>query len=365
MMRNNTIFKIWMIIIVIGFISMCKETPVNAGEENRSSYASVTIPEASLKETIPLSTKISSWENSRMGGEYYKIVLPQDGMIVVNTTSFSKYQSLDLINENSETLVYKMKTGNQVSKKILYVSSGTYYLKYYISINPAMYDEGDYTFSVDYQPTNITISQYHGSLRDASYLPALKWNQEITGQFSVDTGCDYFKFQVSNDCKMKVSISSGVSGLWIGLRDENEKTVNGYRDVLIGSQNNCLYYNLGAGTYYFCFYLSQYNRGCGVYHFTLEGDVSTPNDITVKPGKKKMTITAGNNGYYSGYEIQYKQAKGVRWKTVKSSGKKGLKKTINKLKSGKKYKVKVRSYNYFEGKKQYSKWSATKTVKIY
>ena len=86
--------------------------------------------------------------------------------------------------------------------------------------------------------------------------------------------------------------------------------------------------------------------------------------LKVKPAKKKMTISwRKNTKVFAGYQIQYKKA-GAKAKTIKITKATTVKKVIKKLKSKKKYTVKVRGYKKIAGAVRYGKWSASKTVKI-
>ena len=67
----------------------------------------------------------------------------------------------------------------------------------------------------------------------------------------------------------------------------------------------------------------------------------------------------------SGYEVQYaanKNFKGAKTKKVKKNSTTSL--TINKLKGGKQYYVRVRSYKKVSKKQIYSRWSKVKRVKV-
>lgn len=84
----------------------------------------------------------------------------------------------------------------------------------------------------------------------------------------------------------------------------------------------------------------------------------------VKKGKKSFTANWKKVNGVDGYQIQYSTKKSFKKKktvTVKSA--KTVKKRIKKLKSNKKYYVRIRAYKTINGKKQYSKWSAKKAVK--
>ncbi len=87
---------------------------------------------------------------------------------------------------------------------------------------------------------------------------------------------------------------------------------------------------------------------------------------SVKSTKKKQAIikwkkVSGAKGYQIQYSLKksFKKKKAVTIKKVKT-----IKKTIKKLKSGKKYYFRMRAYKTSNGKKVYGKWSNVKKVKV-
>lgn len=102
---------------------------------------------------------------------------------------------------------------------------------------------------------------------------------------------------------------------------------------------------------------------------------TTKNTETVKPkktsikklskGKKKFTVTWSKISGVKGYQIQYSTDKKFKKnnKSVTITKQKTTKATIKKLKSKKKYYVRVRTYKTVNGKKVYSSWSKVKSVK--
>lgn len=102
---------------------------------------------------------------------------------------------------------------------------------------------------------------------------------------------------------------------------------------------------------------------------------TTKNTKTVKPkktsikklskGKKKFTVTWAKVSGVKGYQIQYSSDKKFKKnnKSVTVTKQKSTKATVKKLKSKKKYYVRVRTYKTVNGKKIYSSWSKAKSVK--
>ena len=87
---------------------------------------------------------------------------------------------------------------------------------------------------------------------------------------------------------------------------------------------------------------------------------------SAKAGKKSIKVTWKKVKGIKGYQIQYstnkKFKKGNKTITVKST--KSTSATIKKLKSKKKYYVRMRTYKIVNGKKVYSAWSKAKSVKV-
>lgn len=102
---------------------------------------------------------------------------------------------------------------------------------------------------------------------------------------------------------------------------------------------------------------------------------TTKNTETVNPkktsikklskGKKKFTVTWAKVSGIKGYQIQYSSDKKFKKnnKSVTVTKQKTTKATVKKLKSKKKYYVRVRTYKTVNGKKIYSSWSKVKSVK--
>ena len=87
----------------------------------------------------------------------------------------------------------------------------------------------------------------------------------------------------------------------------------------------------------------------------------------ISAGTKKLTVSYKKaSESVTGYEIEVSTSKNFTNKTTKTitvKGQKNTSKTVKKLKSGKKYYVRVRTYKTTNGTTTYSAWSAVKTAK--
>lgn len=130
---------------------------------------------------------------------------------------------------------------------------------------------------------------------------------------------------------------------------------NHYFDVVTTSPTYFL-----AGYHTYTCYL------CG-YSYKTKGDkkkiLKAPKIYSLKAGKKKITVNNSDNKAASGYQIKLSTSKKFTKKTTKTVKVKSSKSTVKKLKSKKKYYVKVRAYKTKNGKTVYSAWSKIKTVK--
>lgn len=102
-----------------------------------------------------------------------------------------------------------------------------------------------------------------------------------------------------------------------------------------------------------------------VKKITVYGVPKKPESKKLTAGKKKFTVQWKKDKKADGYQVQYSTDKKFK-KNVTSVNvsKKTTKATVKKLKKGKTYRVRIRSYKKIDGKKRYSGWSKVKTVKV-
>lgn len=102
-----------------------------------------------------------------------------------------------------------------------------------------------------------------------------------------------------------------------------------------------------------------------VKKITVYGVPKKPEMKKLTAGKKKFTVQWKKDKKADGYQVQYSTDKKFK-KNVKSVNvsKKTTKATVKKLKKGKTYRVRIRSYKKINGKKYCSGWGKVKSVKV-
>ena len=83
--------------------------------------------------------------------------------------------------------------------------------------------------------------------------------------------------------------------------------------------------------------------------------------LKIKSSKRRFKISWKKTRGAGGYQVQYKLKKAKKFKTLKNLTKTKMK--SKKLKKGKKYSFRVRTYTKVAGKKVYGKWTKVKSVK--
>lgn len=110
------------------------------------------------------------------------------------------------------------------------------------------------------------------------------------------------------------------------------------------------------------------SRGTATARVTVKAELAKPSVKTVSsPSVGKIKITWKKPSVASGVEIQYSTDKKFtksKRVTYEIKGTKTTSKTFAKLKKGKKYYVRLRTYKTVSGERIYSKYSAIKSVKV-
>ena len=105
------------------------------------------------------------------------------------------------------------------------------------------------------------------------------------------------------------------------------------------------------------------DNGGGRYSFEVNVIPEKPGKgkiTSLRAGRKRLTVKYKKTNRTNRYQIAVRK-KGGKWKYYRATS---LKKTIKKLKSKKRYYVKVRGIFVYQGKQYKGKWSSVKSVRV-
>ena len=223
---------------------------------------------------------------------------------------------------------------------------------------------------------------FSASAEEIQVPPEISLNKTYTEGFSKDDSFesnyywDHFVFSVPENGKFTLSVSAKDSAYYVSPKAMVVIT------SLENSDNMWMYDKNGTipkkasdsiekGDYLLTFAYSDTSlKGDFTFKIEFAPNVKKTSLTKLIKGKKSFVAKWKKASGVTGYEIQYstdkKFKKNVKVKTVKKA--KTTKLSVKKLKSGKKYYVRIRSYKTIKisgkNKKYYSKWSAAKTVKV-
>ena len=301
----------------------------------------------------------------------------------------TQVQTFNISVLNEDLKIYARKKVNSNSASFITVGSKGSYIfgivnKFYNNEEPSnqIYSEGvasDFTFSSN-NPNVIKINS------DGTFNAVAKGTATVTIALKNNPSVKYFEnitvklepekitgFKAQNQKKNTLEITWDVQ--YIGDKYEvymyNSKKKK-YKKLGTIPSNVGKVYNIESGTTYkFKVRALRYVNGkpyYGPYSDILKTTTATEKTkITkLKKAKKKLTVNWKKISKATGYQIQVATDKKFtkNLKSINISKNKTTSKKVKKLKSKKKYYVRVRTYRKVAGKKVYSGWSSVKNVKI-
>ena len=293
--------------------------------------------------------------------DWYKVELPSSGKLTIDIHSdadlldFGIRDAEENVTEGhlQDVGVYK---GDQA--ETIELTKGTYYI--YFNEGDSHFNgtaiHGNYSFRLTFKASGETYQYENNSVNLVRKKAAIPLATTIKGHIAENDFVDYFKVKIPKTGKYTLKIVSQVEEGEFRLLDKNEQYVEDY----YLTKGTAIYtLSLKKGTYYLC----TGNGSYGNFSFRI-----TPKSVSlskVKKAEKSFKVT-WKKGTGDGYQIQYSTnknfTKNVKKKTIKDV--KTTSTTIKKLKSGKTYYVRIRSFvKGSDGKKVWSNWSQAKSVK--
>lgn len=285
--------------------------------------------------------------------DYFEFKVPVSGTVtfdVTGTTYRGTYAPKDDIEIHVYKSPYDMKDFNYdyeihanysdafgygITKKSINLQAGTYYIRTepFCSGGNA-FEYYDYSFVLTYKPNILKPSSFKVLSRNTKLLK-LSWRKV--------PGANGYQLQRKSGDR------------WITVENT--------------TATSCTVKNLKAGTAY-DFRVRTYRIIDGKRYYSDWTTLKTPTEPS-KPsittpstnGKHQVTAKWKKVSACSGYQVQYSTSSKFKSPTVKTVSGRSKTSCTTKLKKGKKYYIRVRSYKNFNGKKYYSAWSNAKSIK--
>ena len=319
------------------------------------------------------------------GSVYYWVQLfgAKDPTLELSKTGTQTHTyNISIVNDNIK--IYAKKVTNPNSTSFMNIGNkGSYYYGIYNKATNQIYSVGvasDYTFTSS--NTNVIKIYSDGSFNAVGEgiatitialknNPSVKFTEIITVKLLKPTKVTGLKAQNNKTSKFDITwnLQNETADKYEVYMYNTKK--KDYERLGTSYSNGGQVYGLLSGTTY-KLKVRAVKTVNGKTYYGPYSDVlktSTATDKTkiskLKKAKKKITVNWKKISKATGYEIQVATDKKFtkNKKSVKISKNKTISTTIKKLKSKKKYYVRVRTYRKVSGKKIYSSWSSVKNVK--
>ena len=235
---------------------------------------------------------------------------------------------------------------------------------------------GDYYLAIQSDP-NITFTATLSNLDESftetqdvnndmySNASPVSLKQKYKGVLAHNEDVDYYKFEIPATGTVNYNMVNG-AGNTIEIAVYDSAMNSCYTNTIDSGKRGTVPIPLAEGTYYLA--LAKYDRySVGSYNFSLDFIVKVPDTPQIKSAKnvsgRKLTVSWNAVDGAEGYEVQYATSSNFK-SGVKKDDLTSTKETYTRLKKGKTYYVRVRSYVTVNDTYKYSKWSTKKAVKI-
>lgn len=312
---------------------------------------------------------VSLGQSSKYGqaqDEYYEynMVLNESGKVVfvINETKSGGSTDIVIYDEAGQEVCYtQIKYGlNNWSAELL---AGNYTVK----VQETWYANTVATIQPNFYPSGETTSEnYMSKNNQLGTATAYTVGSSVKAHFAENDDTDVYQVSISKPGYLKIDFTSNISQFRMSIVSTDGEISYSQGGIPLGASS--YNYFVPKGTYYISFTQDGYK---GTYSFKtkLSGLTVTKTKSIKNLKGKKAKVTWTKKKDVDGYQVQVAQnkkfSKGKKTKVVAVSYyQHPTNCTFTKLKKGKTYYARVRTYKLVNGEKCYSSWSNVKTVKI-
>ena len=244
--------------------------------------------------------------------DFYKVELPQTGVLTLDMTAYMNWHAIELFNAEgthlwvSDRNEWNSTVGYLSEIHNLHLEKGTYYIKVngeevYENYSWGKEATGNYTLKTGFTASSITETEENDVLADANDLTL---DGVVRGQISLNDHFDFYKIVMPTEGELKINISAWMKYHSLYLLSENgtELWKSQYNEwdesAGIGFKEHTI--TLEAGTYYIKVSGYRYNTNdgsTGTYMLLLNHDHTWDQGVVTKApsgnkaGEKTYTCT--------------------------------------------------------------------------
>lgn len=345
--------------LVVMFTTILPAGQIKADDSQLPAATNISFDKArDLVYDTTISEEVSAGDNVR----YYTFKLNSASEMIIRGTCayWNSVYSHFYIYDETRTEVHSFAVGDGFSESF-YLTGGKYYIKYESAHNVSFIATVN-TLSESFKETQ---TKNNDMIDGAS---SIKVKKTYKGVLTRNDEIDYYKFNVPANGTINFSMTNPTDcNLKYSIYDTSLNLV--YVNTVNSGKKVSEYIKMKKGNFYLALTKVDSSKGGGSYKFSIDYAAEKPSKPTISSVKnsssKKMTVKWKKVSGITGYELQYSTDKnfksGVTKKTIASSK---TSVSYSKLKKGKTYYVRMRTYVTVNGTKTYSDWSAKKSVKI-
>ena len=293
--------------------------------------------------------------------DYYKFTLNESGKVTltISMNTYSGWVGLydkDYDRLSGKDIYYDENRRCRYRKENYYFPAGTYYLE--ISGH-----EGTYSFIVDFQSANETISESQTNRNDIlNEAQDISLDTKYTALIGYGDEQDFFKFHVPFSGQVSISHTDFIEGgrsyfSVLNMEGDCLETFGNYVDDNKGYAEGVCTVSLEEGNYYL-----KLSDQHGVYNFTIKPKPCPAQIARTKRNKSRATVYIEKQTGATGYVLKYSTSSDFKKGNTKSKTVTGTKVKLTGLKKNRYYYLRVKAYKNWNGKTYYSEYGDTSTM---
>ena len=228
--------------------------------------------------------------------DFYKFTITTSGRVKLDVNAGIEWAYYHIYDSNGNTMFDVNRKWNSTTEimtmsESIDLTSGTYYF----NVEKDGSRTGNYHFKISFTSANESFKETgYGTNNQLSSANSISLNSKYYGQIAINDDKDYYKFTLSNTCKITLDVTANIYRTYYDIYDSNYNKVwtsnrkywDSSTEKMILNENIYLNY----GTYYFL--VGKEYSDTGNYNFTISQSI-TPTSIYLN--QSSLTLGAGES----------------------------------------------------------------------